>query len=106
MNKLSKKFGMKDTKFMNPHGMGTLNKINISSARDCLTMSLQYIKDPFLLEVCNTKQYTCHAYVWGKKKEWVWKNTNKLLGVSNVRGLKTGITPSAGPCLSTLFEYN
>ena len=35
-----------------------------------------------------------------------WKNTNKLLALPEVLGLKTGITPSAGPCLSTLFEVN
>lgn len=33
-----------------------------------------------------------------------WSNTNKLLGVLGCHGLKTGYTPRAGGCLSTVFD--
>ena len=40
----------------------------------------------------------------GKEKILVWTNTNKLLNSKYCLGLKTGITPSAGPCFSSYFE--
>ena len=37
-------------------------------------------------------------------KERSWSNTHKLLGIhAGVDGVKTGITPAAGPCLCTSF---
>jgi D-alanyl-D-alanine carboxypeptidase len=32
-----------------------------------------------------------------------WENTNKLLD-KGFKGVKTGITPAAGACLSALYE--
>lgn len=37
------------------------------------------------------------------KKSITWSNTNKLLGVAGCHGLKTGYTPKAGGCLSSVF---
>ena len=34
-----------------------------------------------------------------KKVEGEWENTNKMLG-EGWSGIKTGITPNAGPCLA------
>ena len=69
-------------------------------------MSLKYIQDPFLTQVCKVKVYECEALLLGQKRFMIWKNTNKLLALPEVIGLKTGITPSAGPCLSTYFIVN
>ena len=33
-----------------------------------------------------------------------WFNSNKLLGVKGFKGVKTGITQTAGPCLCILYE--
>ena len=33
-----------------------------------------------------------------------WKNTNKLLGTSEIIGIKTGITSKAGGCLTTCMK--
>jgi D-alanyl-D-alanine carboxypeptidase len=38
------------------------------------------------------------------KKYLHWINTNKLLGKMGCKGLKTGYTPEAGGCLSTVFD--
>jgi hypothetical protein len=43
MNKMAKKLKMVNTKFKNPHGLGSLKKPNISSAKDCAIMSNTYI---------------------------------------------------------------
>ncbi len=34
----------------------------------------------------------------------VWLNSNKLLGLEGFKGVKTGITNTAGPCLCILYE--
>ena len=34
----------------------------------------------------------------------VWYNSNKLLGLDGFKGVKTGITQTAGPCLCILYE--
>ena len=33
-----------------------------------------------------------------------WRNTNKLLDIKECLGIKTGITSTAGPCLSSFFQ--
>lgn len=33
-----------------------------------------------------------------------WFNSNKLLGINGFKGVKTGITQTAGPCLCILYE--
>jgi D-alanyl-D-alanine carboxypeptidase len=37
-------------------------------------------------------------------KNFYWENTNKLLNQYFIAG-KTGITPSAGPCLVSHFKF-
>ena len=41
----------------------------------------------------------------GKKSIVKWVNTNKLLDKQGYCGVKTGVTSSAGPCLSTNYRY-
>jgi len=49
--------------------------------------------------------YFCSFYKEnGELREIIWENTNKLLLNDGYYGLKTGITPSAGGCLSTYFK--
>lgn len=35
--------------------------------------------------------------------KYKWENTNKLIDTDGFNGIKTGITPSAGPCLAASF---
>jgi D-alanyl-D-alanine carboxypeptidase (penicillin-binding protein 5/6) len=37
----------------------------------------------------------------GQERAFLMKNTNKLLGVESIDGVKTGMTRRAGPCLIT-----
>ena len=40
-------------------------------------------------------------------KTVLWTNTNKLLERNeNIFGIKTGVTPKAGGCLSTFFKFD
>lgn len=42
----------------------------------------------------------------GKQRQTLWENTNKLLAKKDCQGIKTGITPNAGPCLCSSFLKN
>ena len=55
-------------------------------------------------EVVIQRQYSCTGKdLQDEPREWTWTNTNKLLG-KGFNGVKTGVTPAAGPCLATSFE--
>lgn len=38
------------------------------------------------------------------KRTVKWLNTNKLLSLDHCEGIKTGITPTAGPCMAASFQ--
>lgn len=59
-------------------------------------------------EIVSKKRFTCKIFnrTFSHSKESVWENTNKLLSIEGFVGVKTGITPSAGPCLTSLFEIS
>ena len=37
------------------------------------------------------------------KRDEKWINTNKLLSLEHCIGIKTGVTPAAGPCMTAYF---
>ena len=51
--------------------------------------------------VCKIKKL---IHLKGKVKRKRWINTNKLLGEEGFYGIKTGITPVAGPCLASWYK--
>jgi D-alanyl-D-alanine carboxypeptidase len=55
------------------------------------------IKYESLKTIVTTKTYMVQRY------NKVWENTNKLLEVG-FEGIKTGITDTAGPCLSACYK--
>jgi D-alanyl-D-alanine carboxypeptidase len=42
--------------------------------------------------------------MYNQYRNIVWFNTNKMLNLNGFVGVKTGVTPSAGPCLSSMFS--
>ena len=52
-------------------------------------------------EVVCTKFYTVKKNTNGNRRTYKWYNTHQMLGQRGINGVKTGITPNAGPCLST-----
>jgi len=56
---------------------------------------------PLFREVVNTKFYSVKKNTNGNKRTYKWYNTHLMLGQRGINGIKTGITPSAGPCLCT-----
>ncbi len=63
------------------------------------------MKYNLIAEITNKARHECILYTWNlQSRKYVWDNTNKLLNQYFI-GSKTGITPSAGPCLVTYFKY-
>lgn len=91
MNQHAKRLGMKNSHFMNPHGLPDPD--HYTTARDMSILAAAIIKD-------YPEQYKTYA-----EKEFMYNNIkqpnrNRLLwSDSSVDGLKTGHTSSAGFCL-------
>jgi serine-type D-Ala-D-Ala carboxypeptidase (penicillin-binding protein 5/6) len=105
MNIKAEELNLKLSHFNVSHGMHHDN--NYSTALDiaklsCYAMSKQYFRDIVSVQLheCPSSEYEDVIYKW--------ENTNQLLK-EGYTGIKTGITPTAGPCLaaSTIKEgYN
>ena len=92
------------TRFSNPHGLA--NAMNMSSARDMVVLSRYAASNPLFRKVMNTQykryEYYTDQYKSGKEVK-VWQNTNSLLK-KGWEGVKTGQTPTAGCCLSSVRD--
>ena len=113
MNKNAKLLGMENTNFDSPHGL--VNKNNKSTAYDMARLWMQWVKMKDFNLI--TK---CRVYLWNNKRnkgslisslksnkttkiDYKWKNTNKLLS-KGYWGIKTGVTPTAGPWLAAFIS--
>lgn len=104
MNVNAKMIGMDHTSFANPHGLA--NRNNKSTAEDLGKLCAVAMKVPKFRQVVGCKEYKCEGLnAKGEKKTFRWLNTHKLLW-EGFSGIKTGITPHAGPCLASLYEKN
>jgi D-alanyl-D-alanine carboxypeptidase len=125
MNKEAQDFGLKSTFFDSPHGLANSN--NYSSAHDLAILCAKVIKNEDFRRVVSTRYYRCRSRPSPPKEEkqhetteeskteatppvkpiplnkYYWENTNKLLSHNCFNGLKTGITPTAGPCLAASY---
>jgi len=100
MNALAQEIGLSRTSFDNPHGLS--NPKNRSCAHDLGKLVCVCMLNPFFREIVRTRSYVCYVFqpdeanIYRKAK---WQNTNKLLN-EGWDGVKTGVTQSAGPCMS------
>ncbi|EAR90237.2 D-alanyl-D-alanine carboxypeptidase family protein (macronuclear) [Tetrahymena thermophila SB210] len=106
MNKYAQKLGMRDSQFSNCHGLAS--KSNRSTCEDLSKVALNIIQTPYLQQICSTKNYQCIIYHTIKKdiRKAEWVNTNKLLWdeTNSFKGVKTGCTDNAGPCLCVYYK--
>ena len=99
---------MSNTNWDSPHGMG--NRQNLTSVADMFKLCEKALRMPLLRKVMTTKVYSCKPMrddgqgnlVPGSR--YVWINTNRLLGVDGITGLKPGWTPQAGHCLAVSYH--
>ena len=62
------------------------------------------MKYDLIMEVSGKARHECDVYTWDLlTQHFHWENTNKLLNKYFIAA-KTGITPSAGPCLVSHFK--
>ncbi|TNV77075.1 hypothetical protein FGO68_gene8001 [Halteria grandinella] len=102
MNRYARALGLESTNYANPHGLS--HKNNKSTAYDIGKLACIAMQDPMLREIVNKQSYECRGKdIYDEEREFEWTNTNKLLG-KGFNGLKTGVTPAAGPCLAASFE--
>jgi len=100
MNQKAAQLGMKDTNFVNAHGLDADG--HVTSAYDIALMSRA-----LLLEFPDVKKYTTIWMDSVRGGEFQLANTNKLLRqYDGVTGIKTGSTSVAGYCLSASAERN
>ena len=102
MNEKAKKIGMKNTKFLNPHGLDEETE-NISTSYDMALLTSYAMKNEIYRKIVGTKNYK----VTTDKKTYVWKNKNRLMfEYKYTTGGKTGFTEKARRTLVTTASKN
>ena len=103
MNRNAAEMKLKDTNFLSAHGMH--HDQNYSSALDIALISHQCMKNSTFRQIVKTQKYNCESRLFPGQNGHIyhWQNTNKLLE-SGYSGLKTGVTPTAGPCLAATIK--
>ncbi len=99
MNALAKHLGMTKTRFLNPDGLDSDKVRPYSTASDMARLTRAALtKSDFRFFVAQKdRKITINRA--GVASEYLLRNTNDLLGVHNVDGVKTGRTARAGSCL-------
>jgi D-alanyl-D-alanine carboxypeptidase (penicillin-binding protein 5/6) len=110
MNEKAKELGCTDTRFANTHGL--TQEDHYTTARDIYRITLEALKNPKFLEICNTASITIPAT--NKSEERIFYTTNHLISPLKqpdyiyhyAKGIKTGYTSAAGYCLVSSAEKN
>ena len=93
MNAKAAQLGLKDTHFVNPHGLDAEG--HYSSARDLAVLARAALSNPVFERIVATREYRIEGPV-----RWVFENSNRLLAsFPGADGVKTGYTDNAGRCL-------
>ncbi len=104
MNKLAKHLGLTMTHFVNTHGL--MNERAYSCSQNVALLTYQAMANQTFRQIVGKQTFHCRIFnrTFSHSKETLWENTNKLLPINGFLGVKTGITPSAGPCLTSYFQ--
>ena len=102
MNNKAEKLGLKNTHFVNPHGLDA--EEHYTSAYDMAIMAKELIKHEQILKYTSVYE----EYLTKSDGTELWMvNTNKLVKFyEGVDGLKTGFTAKAGYCLAATAKKN
>jgi D-alanyl-D-alanine carboxypeptidase len=101
MNALASKNGCTNTKFTNPHGLDHEKPVPYSTAADIARIAMYAMSKASFTYYCSQKERKIGFRRDGQLQQFLMKNTNQLLGQSNIDGVKTGMTTKAGQCLVT-----
>ncbi|MCX7622527.1 MAG: serine hydrolase [Thermomicrobium sp.] len=96
MNQEAGRLGLVRSRFATPDGRDTSGQV--ATARELAIAAAELLADPLLAELVATARYA--IAIEGPNARTVFlDNTNQLLGLPGVIGVKTGTSPVAGQCL-------
>jgi len=100
MNALARRLRMSRTRFLNPHGLDTLERNLPYSTAEDLTRLTAYAmgKSAFRFYVSQPERKITIMTAAGEQA-YLLRNTNELVGKESIDGVKTGTTRKAGECL-------
>ena len=98
MNALAKQLRMERTRFMNPTGMDAKEK-PYSTATDMARLTRYAVQKASFRFYVSQKNRQISFQRAGRPQGYQLRNTNELLGVNGIDGVKTGRTARAGDCL-------
>ncbi|MDX9970735.1 MAG: D-alanyl-D-alanine carboxypeptidase family protein [Candidatus Gracilibacteria bacterium] len=101
MNLTANDLSLYNTKFQNPTGIDQTD--HYSSAMDIANLARKVYENDFLKEAVKTKEIIVENET-GKIRHRLISTNDLLDSYLTVLGLKTGTTPMAGECLSTITE--
>ena len=101
MNALARHLGMLRTRFVNPHGLDSLERtLPYSTAEDLAKLtSYAMANSAFRFHVSQKERKITISAATGELSAYLLRNTNELLGSSGIDGVKTGTTARAGQCV-------
>ncbi len=103
MNKKAIDLGLKNTCFINPHGLSA--KGHYTSAYDLALIATYGMQNPIFKDIVSTKLYTIKGE--NNEENIYFANKNRILyNYSGGNGVKTGYTKEAGRCLIASSEKN
>ena len=102
MNALARRLGMARTRFLNPHGLDGIERSDPYSTAEDVAKLVAYAMDSsaFRFYVSQKERKISIETALGETTNYLLKNTNELLGVNSIDGVKTGTTRKAGGCLA------
>jgi D-alanyl-D-alanine carboxypeptidase (penicillin-binding protein 5/6) len=103
MNAKAAALGLDRTRYGNPHGLTLPDRG--STARDTARLVRAALERPLFRQIVATRRRGATIEnAAGFRREVVWTNTNRLLGIDGYLGVKTGTTQAAGCCLAAFGE--
>ncbi len=100
LNALATRLGMAHTRFSNPHGLDPKKgRGSLSTAADMAKLGIEASSRSSMLFYSGQKQRVVSVFTTVGEKRLKVKNTNGLIGIRGIDGLKVGQTAQAGPCL-------
>jgi D-alanyl-D-alanine carboxypeptidase (penicillin-binding protein 5/6) len=101
MNALARSKGMLKTKFLNPHGLDNLERsVPYSTAEDLAKLTAYAMANSaFRFYVSQRERKISFTTAGGAQSGYLLRNTNELLGINSIDGVKTGTTNRSGQCL-------
>jgi D-alanyl-D-alanine carboxypeptidase (penicillin-binding protein 5/6) len=98
MNHEAQELCLKETAFINPHGITAEG--HVATCRDLLSLTHAAMQSELFRTVVATRERGVSvAGASGYRRNLLWTNSNRLLPIEGYLGVKTGTTDAAGACL-------